>query len=815
MKAKPPARSILAGLLLSAAAAPAQEPCGEAIRAFDRVTYKNLGGVEQVVEGTILSETADELVINDRGIHMTIKAKDVTQKQPRCPAAEVYKFKLKKLQKADEPSARAALHLAIGLWCLLPEVELDGAAPMADRAFDHLHKAVQNDPKLHKAYPHLLDGLAQRRDASGGGLREDEIENELDIYMLAAAGGFEDIEIDFRMAEIFHLYLGRTSQAAAMFEKALQASAKAACRNHAMERRARKHLAAIFQARGETQKAVAILQASAAGSGSDYESHLLRADYLLGSADPAERKKAREPLDAARKLEPDLPAPQRSLSALDLADGKLSAAAIRLDRLVQGGLTDIGLRVDLAVLRVLEGKFKKAQALIDGVLASNGGADEGSKADIARAHAASALIQDLRGQTAAAIPLYEQALAADPGFPAASLLLAGAQLRAGDAAGARAGLAAFSGRHSSRPALFSAFARAMADVELASGQKRKALNFLEYATEIEPKDPLLRKKCGILLLGLGEVDRAYGHLEAARKNTEGQDPALLNALGCYEYQRGRFEEARKLFARVIGIVPRPQGSEGKPAPPPSPDRLYAERGLQLTGDAMNLEIWLDDFSRAASEDIARNWRESESYGISIAIKDDKLVFSGQQANEASGVTTLTRDEAAENVEHVSARLRFGPSSGAVRAGIRLEVAEGRGGGPSAGLVFFRDADGRLKFARKTTRTGWEDGQPSPDTDVAKGKLVYKGDLPWPEDGAFHTMMIRRMATRSGTAASNFELLLDGRPIAQNVGVDGLRAKIYSVGVSGQTDTLGASYVFEADDFRIYRQRASETQAKQR
>jgi hypothetical protein len=190
-----------------------------------------------------------------------------------------------------------------------------------------------------------------------------------------------------------------------------------------------------------------------------------------------------------------------------------------------------------------------------------------------------------------------------------------------------------------------------------------------------------------------------------------------------------------------------------------------------------------------------------------------VVFQGQQANDPSGVTLLVREEPAEHVERLSVRLRFDAGSGPVRAGIRIESVEARGGPPTAGLVFFRDHDGTLRYAKKTTRGGWEDAQPTPDQDPQKGKPVYAGNIKWPAGTDFHTLLIRKGSTSQ--ASSTFDLLLDGQPVAQNVVVEGLRGKTFQVGVSGQVEALGTAYRFEADDFRLYRQKLFEERSRQR
>ena len=417
-----------------------------------------------------------------------------------------------------------------------------------------------------------------------------------------------------------------------------------------------------------------------------------------------------------------------------------------------------------------------------------------------RAYLARGFILQCRGRHAAALGQYRRAYASDPSSGTAAIAAAGGELQAGNGPGARAILGGLIQLNADRRGLFAAYARILADVEMAEGKARKALSLLEYAAGIEPNDPILQKKIGVLLLELGETDRAAAHLDAARRQIP-KDPSLLNALGCLRYQRGEFEDAVKLFREVQGSIPVPEAREGKVPPPVPPDRLYADRAVQLSQDALQMEVWTDDFNRGTGEELARSWREVESYGITVSIQDGKVLFAGQQANDPTGVTLIQRDEAADNVDRISVRLRFDAQSGRVRAGIRLESFDARGATPSAGLVFFRDYDGILRYARKTTRSGWEDGQSVPEKDQGRNKPFFPGSMKWPDDGAYHTLFIRRSLAGSSTA---FDLLLDGKPVALNIVVDGLRAKNYNVGVSGQAEALGAAYRFEVEDFRLYR-----------
>jgi tetratricopeptide (TPR) repeat protein len=897
--------------IASALAAPsggirAQAPVDEEIRPHDEVTWMNRGSVT-VTTGTILNQNEAEVQIKTTtGGQFNIKREQVTSVKPHRRPEDIFKEKKQRLYGLRTREERGAQYLDLGLWCCRPYAILDGEPPMPERAFEYLKKAVEINPRAKQAYPLLLDKLAERREAAmqqGGSPTRAEIEEELNIYMLAKEGGFEDPEIDFRTAEILHESLGRTVDAIRLFEKVLAGQGKEGG-NQSLRRRARRKLVDIYRERGEADKVRAILPASPAGDlkdPSNFEALWEKVKLLVGSGKAEDRAMARGLLGKALEANPNSSDVHRQIAALDFADGKFSTAEVRLARLAQGGSGDPDLLVDLTLAQIRQGKFKPALALLNRMLgdsppasrppelpaagvpavvpaappeggttaADPGGAPPpadgstpeakasgeaagdggvpprqsqesgpeessakaagesapeestdppatvavggGTARQRARAHAARGVILDYRGDAAAALSEYQKAARLDASNATAILLLAGAQLRTGDVAGSRATLDALIKGNADRRGLFGAYARLKADVEIADGQPAKALNLLEYAATIDSGDALLRQKIGTVLLMVNEVDRAYAHLAAATKLIlPSREPSLMNALACFHYRRGNYDEARGLFSLVSSLVPRPRAEEGKPPPRIPPEHTYATVGLGLSDDARKLEVWQDDFNREGGSDVARNWNEVELYGVSIEVKDGHLVFQGQQT--APGVTEVTREELVESVERVSARLRFDGSSGPVRAGIRLLSADARGGGPpSAGLVFFRDGDGTLKYSRKTGRGDWEDGQPTTEKDPTRGKPVYAGDIRWPAGSEFHTLTIRRGAKNT----SGFDLLLDQKPVAQNVAVEGLRGKTLLVGISGQVEALNVPYRFEADDFRLYRLKASDERSKQR
>ena len=791
------------------------------IRTLDEIVFLNSAKVSFPLAGTIQSETADELVIKRGGATSTIKVAQIQSKKLRRSAEQVYRDFRACLDATQDLAGRAKLNERIGLWCVLPLAVLGGEPPLRDRALDHLIKTVEIDPARTVVYPHILDLLAEERDRAAGGIAL--VDKELWVFSLARGAGFTSPEMDFREAELLLDRYQLVEEAQKRFERVVrEATEGAPGQNFALRRKAIRRLAAVHREAGEHARANQLFALDAGnGEAGGFESNFELARWHARRNTPEDRKRARELFEKAREIQKDLPQVTRELAALDFAEGKFSAAAGKLLTPVQDGVADAGLRLDLALVWIRQGHFGKAKKLLDTLIDAPPPELQPTPEELALARLGRGLVLQYRGRERDALAEFRAALELHPASVSATVLTAGAELRAGDRARSQELLGALVKSQGERPGVFPASARLLAEAFLLDEKPRRAINLLEYAVDSESRDPILRRNLGVLLLGQNEIGRAAQHLEAAQKLTQGHDADLIAALGALAYKKGDYAGARSHFQRVTTLVSRPvPNAQGKLLRPVPPVRLYAEMGLAAADDAQRLEVWVDDFERGTSSDVARNWREEERFGIQLTVKESRLSFQGEQTNDPVGVTMVVREEPAENVERLSVRLRFDGKNGAVRAGLRLETGSAPGAPPSAGLVLFRDRDGKLTFARKTSRAGWEDAVVTPDQEPLRGKPVFAGDMVWPDDGQFHTLLIRRTPKPLGaigaTASSGyFDLLFDGKPVAQNIAVEGLRGKTYQVGVSCQAEGLGSAARFEADDFTLYREIAIAQSTKER
>jgi tetratricopeptide (TPR) repeat protein len=768
----------------------------EVVRPFDQVLLKNGNSLRGTLEGHVDLDTATELdLATEGGSRVRLKVEDVARVVPRQTPEDVYKLKVKRAGAIKEEAARARAELALGQWCAAPLAELDGAAPRPEAAATHLLRAIELDPALHAAYPRLIAVLAAKE--KQGPLGNADLDLEARVFALAAEGGWEDPELDFRRGRHLATVAGLPRLARGPLEKALEKGLP----NQSQAREARALLARIHVEAGAPEKAIALHERAAAAAGSSPASfepllEQARLNARLGTPEGAQR--ARELFGKAYAIQPDCLEVAAELVALDYREGKLAAAEKALRGIVQKDALSIGAAIDLALVSFRLGKVGTAAKAL-AVLAPKA---EG--ADRARAHLGLALAREAQGE-AGARQDYEAALAADPTLVDAVAACAASRLREGDAAGglelAEALLEQSAG---SRP-LFTAASRLAGEAELAAGRTQEALLHFQRAVEIDADDAALQERVGLLLLRTGRLDAAYQHLERARA-LGGERPDTLNGLGYYHYTRGDHEAALKQFGAVLTLVKGTPATASKAAVIP-PARLYALESKSLIEDLKRLEVWSAELEGPDLTTL-EGWTEVERFGIEIGRKAGRITLQGQQSGEAEGVTLALLDRPVDAVSFERVALAAKVDSGKARLGLRLEGVSARGGA-STGLIFYRDFDGVLRCQLKSAQGDWE---PLPRTEAAEvlpGKVYNPESTTWPADGAYHTLEIRRSGrvpgavTRAATA-SGFDLFLDGQPVALNIRVPGMTGRSYDVGFSGQTDAVGSEYSISVQGFKLFR-----------
>ena len=95
-------------------------------------------------------------------------------------------------------------------------------------------------------------------------------------------------------------------------------------------------------------------------------------------------------------------------------------------------------------------------------------------------------------------------------------------------------------------------------LEVRSGNRAKALEYLEKAASLERSGVRLRYVYAIALHDSGETSKALDVLKPLLRETP-ESPDLLLALATYSKEQGRREEARRYAARLREIMPGDPG----------------------------------------------------------------------------------------------------------------------------------------------------------------------------------------------------------------------------------------------------------------
>jgi tetratricopeptide (TPR) repeat protein len=768
----------------------------EAIRPFDRIILKNgnaLDGTTGPVDLSVMPEVEIEL---KGGGRTKVKRDDIEDFVPRQTAEDVYKKKSKRVEGVHDPAKRAPAELALGIWCRTPLAENEGASPREEAALEHLMNAVEIDSSLKEAYPHLLAALAARGEleAAAGA----DLEREVRVARLASAGGYDDPDVDFRAGVLLAGRLGLREQAIPHLERA------AAGKNLGNARKARAWLAGIHSRAGDFARALAVYEPLAAGAGADaltFEACYELARLHARQGDAASIQKAREFFGRAQALQPDFGELQAEVAALDYREGLYPAADKALKAIVTQDPANVDAACDLALVRLRAGLASAEKSLRDLLPRAAGPAK-------ARLHLGLGVLRERRGDAAGAAAEYAAAVAADPASVEARAALALAHVQAKKLDEARAIARELLSLSPAQPALIAAGSRLLAEADLAEGKPAEALAHFGRAVEVEAADAALLERTGLLLLSAGKLDRGAEFLRRARERG-GDRPDLLNGLAYCHYARGELAEADKLFEQVLKLVPAPKrAAKTGPAPPLPPARAYAQTARTALAEIRDLEVFTADL-KGPDAPLIDGWREpsGERYGIVMGRQEGRIVFSGKQAVEPDAITSLTLDRPIEvnSFERVAMRAR--PGAGRFRMGLRLDGRSTKSAA-TAGIVFYKDLDGILRCQVKGTQGDWDSPALTAGEPPETGRPGAAPPKSWPEDGAFHTLEIRKAGRKSQNvrAAGGYDLYLDGELLMWNVKVPGLGGQSYDAGISGQTDQLGNEYSFVVESFQIYRER---------
>lgn len=791
--------AFLASGWLSGASAPGD--IDDEIRPFDRVYLKvnRTRPIVGIIEGGWDPETPGDITIRtETGTTTRISFDRIAEVIPRQTSETVYGKKLRAAQSVRERERRAELELALGIWCKTPLAVLGGAMPQPQKAIGHLLHAVDLEPGLHAAYPHLialLDARGPLEEADG-----EQIGLEMQVRLRAERGGYEDPELDYRMGVLLAGGLGLPEKGRELLEKVVASSHP----NLGQMRRAREILRDIYLDQGTPEKALNLYRSAIREpetSPENFEAFLELARLHARSDAPDRLQTAREFYEKAQAIQPDYVEITAELAALDYRTGDLEAAENRLKKVLTEQNTNIGAAVDLALVWRGRGRRKAAEEALRRLA-------PGAVGEVAaRLHLALGTLLEDREDLEEAVGEYRSALDIDPESSEAAAALAFALIRLGRSPEARGIADRLLLRGGSDRGTFALCSRIRAEADLREGRLKSAAEHLEQAAEV---DRALLGRLGLVYLRLGELDRGYDSIQRVHQEL-GETPATLNGLAFYHYQRGELDEARNLFEDVLTRVPPPEkGSDGT-SPPVPRTRSYALHAAELVDDVERLEVWAADFQGEDSPAVP-GWTETERFGPEVVRRGGALVLAGSQRDNTGGETTvvLNRRFDGETFERVSARLRV--DDGRVRLGLFLEVHaswRGAASGSGSGILVRKEQDGTIQVHVKSSRGVWRALEPTEETAADRGRLVYPGGIQWPGDGAFHSLEIRRAryeASSRSRRTAVFDVSLDGEPVARNVRVSGAGGGKYAFGLTAASEEAGKSFSVTVEGLRIYRER---------
>ena len=800
-----PAVFFLLSSTLLEAQAPGPPSDSVSIRSLDRIVTAQ----GETIECLILDEAPAvgvDLKVKIRTVTTVIEAARVRQIILRRSPAEAYANWVKWLRKASRPGGsleagdkRAGAEMALAMWCRTPHVKLAGERPMPEMAHKHLVMAARAAAGYPPIYPYLLAGFIKANPLDQAPLSA--LNEEIDLYLRAQAGGYSSPDMDFRIALIMSRRLKIPDGAVVFFERVLAAGEESSAANRSQRRKSREILAAVYMDRGEPEKALALYDAliqPELTADLNFEGFYNSAIILARMGGAEKTAIALDRFSEVRNLQPEFLDVDLRLAALDYASGKPKEAAKRIKAYLGKVPKDLQAEIDLAILDIAQGRFSKAEKVFQRVLN-----ETGEPGVLMRAWLGLGSIEELRGNLPEAEAHYRSAGRLSEANPLPSLMMATVLIRQGRSDEAAALVAEVRSAHVGSQAIFGACSRLQALIDNREGAAAKSSSNLEFAVDVSPEDPAVLEAAGLAFLRQGKLDQGLGYLTRANKLQSGR-PATLNGLGYYNYIQGHHSEAAAFFDQALAALKK--GSSSKKAEESAFARdakIYANHARSLIRDLEILQVWIDKFENSASG-LIDGWTEIELYGIDVAPVDSNVVFKGRQQKSPDGESgiRLLRVFRSRDIERVAVRLRI--DSGRVIPSLRLTGPDGTRSALSS-LNLYRDFDGRVRVRMRSSKGEWvEPEEPVAGAESAPRGATYVGIVTWEDDAKFHTLEIRKARTSKGTLKSRmFDLYFDGEQVAREIQVPGLTTS-YQLAVMARTDALDTEYSVTVDNFKVYR-----------
>ncbi len=779
------------------------------VRPYDLVRIKT----GAVIEGFILTpgdlRSVEKFRMRRRsGSTLSLNVDDVENIVRRQPPEMVYEHKVRGLRRISGEREFLDALIDLARWCHAPLVVLEGDPPLPERAVEHYLRALELDPSQHEVYPHVLSLLASESSVdeilvqslsdeprSLSAAAASRLEHEARVIELAAQGGYESPELDYRAGLIAALWLESASGAIGHLTRFLDKDST----NLGQRRRARALLSRLRREAGDVagaQKVYEDLLKTERGRDS-FEAHFELGMLAFESEAADALQQSRTHFQAALEAQPRYSPLLLYLAAVEYEAGDLTAAQRWLRRFRAQAPDDIDGACDLAIVLEGSGKSAAARKLLSELPSSTGG----------RLELTRAALLDAAGDQESALVHYRNA-AAGAESAAARLALANVLARLGQVGEAKS-LAAAELKRGESSTFFAVASHILASCALSGRDEETARGHLERAVRLQPNGDWL-EQLGVVCLQQGDLAAGRAHL--GRLSDVKERPHALAALGYYHYSLGEFDQADQLFEQVVRLI-TPKKPGGKNLSKSRRAVLdYAISGRQAIADLHSLEVWRAKLHSDPSDHVD-GWQESERFGVAIGSHPAGMRFHGVQRGEPDGVTSAFSDRSfsVDRFERVVTRLRI--VRGKVRIGLRLEeIAARRRGG---GFLVSRDYDGRVRLLQKARNT-WQEMEPSEPADKRDSDALfeYRGDFIWPEGANTHTLEIRvareRQVDRRGarTGVRRAHVFLDGRAVAKYVDIDEIEGDM-RIGVSAQADAIGASYDVIVESFDVYRRRPVE------
>jgi tetratricopeptide (TPR) repeat protein len=612
---------------------------------WDRIYYK---GNADPVEGKILEKRPDGYLFQKRGGSkpIIIALADVERVVPAELPERVYEERARKAG----PGAEARMELANFCWKYK-----DQARPLERLAEVEAFKALKADPKYLEAYQLLSQILRERYKLVAPEFHADVRNRELEVYERAQAA------------------LGTLPPSLALAKVKL-------LRDLGMNEAALGELIAVDSSEGGATGELRVQGGDIALALERYEfasewyekaaqENPSNARALVGMAlasfGAGRTDEARQAIDRALEASPGAAEALTVKLALAIHGGDLKAAEDAYATLTQSGRPTEEIAMYGAFAAALQGKIVAAKERA--ALAGSG----------PEAQLAIGFIAEVAGDPSTAISAYVSATEKTAALPGAgalaglgSLARAHAFLARGDADLAEEALRDAAKRGYD----FGETARLIARARRLRSDFKTAVRFARYAADSATPTADLLYELGLSYLGAEATAEAEAQFDAALLEDAQHAPSLCGKARIL-HSRGEYAQAEELLLRAV----RADRSSS-----------YAGRALERFDEARNRRLWRDDFERPDSRDVRNRWVEEERFGVDAAIRGGRLVLSGIQASEDYGRTQIVREVDRQQFAELRARFELA-KAGRARVGMRLWTRE-------AEIVFFRDADEKLKYA---------------------------------------------------------------------------------------------------------------------